>query len=303
MNVSKINFTSRKELDVPSWVNRTPEEKRIYQNRINNQDEFVTSKSRKKQKTTNLAMLKLLTALAVLGITSCSIKVNTGNSNKEIPLETIVETTQSVPLPTFEIPVQIDETEASLPVYDEMQEKAQNLLDEIKIADEYSDIRLEKMQEALGMDSIDVAKLLIEMCESPIWGNGCIEPLLFYAQIAQESNCEFDKLGDYNKKTGIYDALGYGQFHKCAVDEVNNQIECGRYEDYLYNDGEKYTYEDRKDPKKALEMMSLYLRYIDDRTNSTDAMLAMYNGGSKNFIKTSKGQEYVRNIYKQIDGE
>ena len=132
------------------------------------------------------------------------------------------------------------------------------------------------------MTAEEVGEYLTELCESPDFGNGCITPTLLFAQMYQESGFNPTIVGDGGA------ALGLGQFHKVAVDEVNNQ----------YNTN--YTYEDRANPKKAIEMMTLLLRYDYKCTGSTEGMLAMYNQGHPDAINEPKGQAYVRHVYEKI---
>ena len=142
----------------------------------------------------------------------------------------------------------------------------------------------DKLCNELGMSKEETAAYLSNLCTAEEWGNGCIDPVLLTAQICQESGFDADIYGD----SGL--ALGLGQFHECAVDEVNNQY------------GTNYTYADRANPTKALEMMVLLLKYDHKRTNGdTDAMLAMYNQGNPNGINTSAGQNYVKHVKSRIN--
>ena len=134
----------------------------------------------------------------------------------------------------------------------------------------------------LGMSQEETMDYLTELCESEEWGNGCIDPVTLCAQIRQESGYNATIVGD----SGL--AVGLGQFHECAVEEVNNQY------------GTNYTSADRSDPNKALEMMVLLLKYDYSKTGSTDAMLAMYNQGNPNGINTSGGQNYVSAVYSRL---
>ena len=121
------------------------------------------------------------------------------------------------------------------------------------------------------------------LCEAPQWGNGCIDPIIFLADITQESSCDSKNIGDSGN------AVGFGQFHTVAVDQVNK----------IYDTN--YTYSDRANPKKALEMMSLYLRYCRANTNSTEEMLAMYNQGFPKAINTQDGRKYVNDVYSNLE--
>ncbi len=154
----------------------------------------------------------------------------------------------------------------------------QELLDELSALG----MDLSKLSNELGMSQEETAAYLTELCESEEWAGGCIEPIVLYGQIMQESGFDADILGDSGA------ALGLGQFHKCAVDEVNN-----RY-------GTNYTYEDRSNPKKALEMMALLLKYDYSCTGSQNGMLAMYNQGHASAINESGGQAYVKHVLARI---
>lgn len=177
---------------------------------------------------------------------------------------------------------------------------SEELLNDIYSKDESASEHLSSLSNALNMSESEVSRYLINLSQSEQFGNGCINPLTFYAQICQESNCNPNVEGDYSKKQGKYLALGFGQFHTCAVDEVNRQIKNGTYGDYTYNNGEDYTYEDRSNPKKSLEMMALLLRYDASKTDDENGMLAMYNQGNKNGINTKDGQNYVAAVLGRI---
>ena len=133
------------------------------------------------------------------------------------------------------------------------------------------------------MSREETAAYLTNLCESEEWAAGCIDPVTLCAQIRQESGYVADIVGD----GGL--AVGLGQFHECAVEEVNNQY------------GTNYTSADRSDPYKALEMMALLLKYDYSKTGDTNSMLAMYNQGNPNGINTSGGQNYVRAVMSRIN--
>lgn len=135
--------------------------------------------------------------------------------------------------------------------------------------------------DVLNMTEEETADYLTQLCESEDWANGVTYPSLFLAQISRESKYDPNAVGD----GGL--AIGLGQFHTCAVDEVNNRFHTN------------YTYQDRKDPFKALEMMSLLLRYDYSQTKSTYGMLAMYNQGHP-ALDTEAGQNYVKNVLAEI---
>lgn len=138
-----------------------------------------------------------------------------------------------------------------------------------------------KLCSVLSMTEEETADYLTQLCESENWANGVTYPSLLLAQISRESKFDPNAVGD----GGL--AIGLGQFHTCAVDEVNKRFDTN------------YTYEDRKDPYKALEMMSLLLRYDYSQTKSTYGMLAMYNQGHP-ALDTEKGQTYVKNVLAEI---
>lgn len=134
----------------------------------------------------------------------------------------------------------------------------------------------------LGLDREQTMKHLLNLCFSPDFGNGTVNPIVLLAQILTESTNNPNAVGDNGN------AVGFGQFHTCAVDEVNNQF------------GTNYSYNDRYDPYKNLEMMVLLLRYDFSVTKSIDGALAMYNVGGPSAINTQKGQNYVNVIYSKL---
>lgn len=351
MNVSKINLinftSSKKEIDIPSWVNEGHNKKPARQSRPS-RDEFTSSRrprSRKRRK--QFLPAKFIAMLvATIGIGSQAPKVinhfvqddknitTDKNSNENFDLSTIANTVNETQDIYIEIPsIETGETTAGIPFEDgipnvpkeyvdgeiiddenivnaiyygeiksDLDIKAQKLLENIYEQDEYAKEHLENFRESFSYEKSenDIAKMLINLCESSQWGDNCIDPLTFYAQICQESNCETDALGDFSKKSQQYLAVGFGQCHECAVDEVNEHIKKGTFGPFEYNNGAQYKYSDRSNPKKGLEIMILYLRYCSNRTNSTKAMLAMYNRGTKNGINTPEGKEYVRAVYSQL---
>lgn len=132
----------------------------------------------------------------------------------------------------------------------------------------------------MGMNEKEVADYLTELSNSEQWANGCVSPIMLFAQICNESGCYADAVGDNGA------ALGLGQFHECAVDEVNNQF------------GTNYTYADRANPKKALEMMSLLLKYDYNSSGSTVGMYTKYaSGNTKNL---NIGETYISHLKAKI---
>ena len=160
---------------------------------------------------------------------------------------------------------------------------AQEFLSELEATggDAWNDF--DKLCSTLGMSREETAEYLTNLCESDEWAAGCIDPVTLCAQIRQESGYVADIVGD----SGL--AVGLGQFHECAVQEVNNQY------------GTNYTSADRTDPYKALEMMALLLKYDYSKTGTTEGMLAMYNQGNANGINTTGGQNYVNAVMARIN--
>lgn len=327
MSISKINFTSqRKEIDIPQWVNRNQAQKREYAKtaRIQQYDTYTPSKKSRKKHKNNLQkrLLLLATVAGVSGFAAPKVINNHQTNHSEIVLddnttndnEITIKITQDDNDTDYKQPSksckdnevvflenEIIENLNQIDDYDKKLEiKAVELLETIKEKDKEADFHLENLRNSFNQSDIENLKFLIHLAQSPTWGNDCIDPLLFYAQICQESDCDSNALGDFSKRKQEYLARGFGQFHECAVDEVNEQIEKGTFSDFLYNNGEKYSYDDRTDPKKALEMMILLLRYDAQCTNSTDEMLAMYNRGHKNGFREEEGKNYVDKVYNRI---
>lgn len=167
------------------------------------------------------------------------------------------------------------------------------LLDDIKNKCENADEFLKNATQTFDMSEEELTEYITEMCNSPQFGNGCIEPIQYFALLAQES--EFKNVEGDNGK-----AVGLGQIHEPAVEEVNYQIENNLYEDYDYNNSKTYEASDRWDAKKNVEISLLYLRYCASKTDSTEAMIAMYNTGIPDGIYTNKGLEYVNNVLDKI---
>ncbi len=339
-NISKINFTSNQYYsnNIKKTRNSNSQNKRCAQfytidSRFD--DEFIRRtdlKSRKKQKSNHLVPKSLMILAASLGISTVAPKAIafiSGNNEAAVisaegaqmtDLDYILEPEMSQMSQEDYcefIKYAMSEQDSNVNIEDEPVAavnapedngyalEAEKLLNDILEKDEFSSEHLENLKKSFNyeLSEIEILSNLVYLCDSEQWGNNCIDPLTFYAQLCQESDCKSDALGDYSKSKDEYLALGFGQFHKCAVDEVNKQIEAGTYGDYCYNQGEEYTLEDRKDPEKALEMMILLLRYDASKTDSTEAMLAMYNRGHKGGINTMDGKEYVRKVYGRIGKE
>jgi len=182
-----------------------------------------------------------------------------------------------------------------------MSPAAQNLYDDIYKLDQFADTRIENLVESFGMPKEEIMEYIVQMCIDPKFGNNCVEPILFYALLAGESNCISTQKGDLNKSTGEYRAWGFGQTHKITVDEVNNRIKMGSFGKHTYNNGKPYTYEDRLDAKKNIEITLLFLRHCHKLAKGcTDTMLATYNTGNPSGVNTVKGQNYIAHIYSQI---
>lgn len=175
----------------------------------------------------------------------------------------------------------LDEPSENSLINDEFKGSGQALLDELKTLNGEAPKYYDKLCNALNMNKNDTADYLTQLCQSEKCANGCIEPSLFYAQIFRESGFDPDVIGDNGA------AIGLSQFHKCAVDEVNRQFDTN------------YTYQDRYDPIKSLEMMSLLLNYDYETTKSTYGMLAMYNQGHP-ALDEPDGIAYVQNVLAQI---
>ena len=94
---------------------------------------------------------------------------------------------------------------------------------------------------ASGQRGVVVAAVTFEAGSSPARPS----PALLSAIIAVESGGNPNKIGDDG------DAVGLLQIHKCVVDDVNNII--------LHR--KAYTYADRRDPVKSVEMFNLYIGY------------------------------------------
>lgn len=161
--------------------------------------------------------------------------------------------------------------------------KAQDMLDSLAEVGGYAWDEFDILCKQFNLSDLEMASKLTYMCESEYWGNGCITPVVLCAQMYLESSYIADEIGDGGA------AVGLGQVHKCAVDDINRIFDTN------------YTYEDRSDPQKGLEMMILYDRICYKQTHDTGAMLAMYNAGHKDAINHEYGKNYVKNVYKQIN--
>lgn len=135
----------------------------------------------------------------------------------------------------------------------------------------------------LKMDRVEATAYLSNICNDENFGNGCVDPVILCALLMQESEYIVNRPGPQGG------AQGMGQLHKCAVDEVNRIFKTN------------YAYEDRHDPFKTIEIVTLYLRHCFNRTGYQDAMLAMYNQGPKTAIKTDAGKAYVRAVYGRLN--
>lgn len=171
--------------------------------------------------------------------------------------------------------------------------ESKQLLTDIKNKCENADEFLKNATQTFDMSEEELTEYIAEMCNSPQFGNGCIDPIQYFALLAQES--EFKNVEGDNGK-----AVGLGQIHEPAVEEVNYQIENNLYDNYDYNNSKTYEASDRWDAKKNVEISLLYLRYCASKTDSTEAMIAMYNTGIPDGIYTNKGFEYVNNVLGKI---
>ncbi len=157
----------------------------------------------------------------------------------------------------------------------------QELLDTINNLGGNATIFYSRLCDELGMDEKEVADYLTELSNSEQWADGCVSPIMLFAQICNESGCYADAVGDNGA------AVGLGQFHECAVDEVN------------YRFGTHYTYEDRSNPIKALEMMSLLLKY--DYKSSGNSEVGMYTKyASGNLRNLNIGKRYIEHLKAKI---
>ncbi len=158
----------------------------------------------------------------------------------------------------------------------------QEFLDELSTLSGPAVAEFDNLCEVFGKSREEMADYLTEMCMSEEWGNGCISPSLLIGQIYNESSYRPACVGDSGA------AVGLSQFHKVAVDEVNRVFKTN------------YTYEDRTNPEKSIEMMVLLLKHCKKQTGTTDGMLAMYNRGHKTGINEIQGKHYVEHVYSQI---
>lgn len=156
----------------------------------------------------------------------------------------------------------------------------QELLSKIKSSGGDASAFIGTLSNSLGMSENQMADYLVELCKTR--GGGLIDPTVLFAQICQESGGRADVVGDNGA------ALGLGQFHTEAVQEVNNQY------------GTSYTAQDRANPQKALEMMTLLLRYDYNSTGSLQGALAMYNQGHAGALNTAGGQQYVSDVMRHL---
>lgn len=147
--------------------------------------------------------------------------------------------------------------------------------------------RIGMLSDVFGFSDEETGAYLTALANSPQWGMGCIEPVVLFAQICQES--DFDpSVIDVNNGG---QSQGLGQFKQIAVDQVNK----------VFNTD--YSYEDRANPIKSTEMMALLLRYCFGQTGDSYAALAMYNQGGPDGIYTSGGVQYLRDVLKRIGME
>ena len=136
---------------------------------------------------------------------------------------------------------------------------------------------------SLGFSSDEeTADYIAKLCADEEFGNNTIDPVLFIAQMCQESglsqyNADGSiKLGDNGR------AYGLGQIH----------VECATDTAVMRN--HSYTAEDRKDPRKNLEMAILCDRYWYEKTGSQQAALGCYFQGDVAKGTGSAGQGYYQ---------
>lgn len=132
------------------------------------------------------------------------------------------------------------------------------------------------------MDQDEAAAYITELCESEEWGNGCIDPVIFCAQLCQESGYRADAVGDGGN------AVGLGQLWEIAVKEVNRVF------------GTNYSASDRNDAKKNLEIAILFLKEGYEATGTTEGMLGMYNQGTADKAYNSAAKSYVAAVMSRL---
>lgn len=141
-----------------------------------------------------------------------------------------------------------------------------------------------RLTNCLGFeDDIETMKYLCTICYSEEWGDGCTNPLYLCAQIMQESGY------DARKIASATDAQGLVQQTPIAVREINR----------IYNT--KYTYADRLDGKKSIEMAILLLKNNTKETGTIGKALGMYYTGLAKYSAGSDAREYISNILKRFD--
>lgn len=260
---------------------------------------FPNSESNNDEEELNVSSVSFKSVLQVIGcillsplllLTGCSQNTDENVSSSQI--ETTDIDTNSDIKKNSETKNQAEPSENGVGRFDIITDENQ-LLDDIKNKCENADEFLKNATQTFDMSEEELTEYITEMCNSPQFGNGCIEPIQYFALLAQES--EFKNVEGDNGR-----AVGLGQIHEPAVEEVNYQIENNLYEDYDYNNSKTYEASDRWDAKKNVEISLLYLRYCASKTDSTEAMIAMYNTGIPDGIYTTKGFEYVNNVLGKI---
>ena len=120
---------------------------------------------------------------------------------------------------------------------------------------------------------------------------GSPQDRFFYALGMQESTLGQNLYGDYCKRTGEYEAVGWYGIHKIYVDDVNKIL--GK---------EVFSYADRLDPAKSRRMVCIYLSHYASerrlgRTPTVWDLARIHNGGPNGHRKQSTityAQEFAR---------
>lgn len=293
MNINNINglakYSKLYQAEKTSYKNEVAQTS-LFENSNNYYDEYNSSSNIKPVQISIIGIISAFFAGLFL-LTGCSEKSenNKNVDNENINIEVVSTENSDGIKDTATSPAQPSENGVGR--YDILE--CDELLNDIKTKCEDGDVFLKNATQTFGMTEDELTEYITEMCNSPQYGNGCIEPLQYFALLAEES--KFQNVEGDNGK-----AVGLGQIHEPAVQEVNYQIENNLYEDYNYNNSQTYEAIDRWDAKKNVEISLLYLRYCASKTDSTEAMIAMYNTGIPDGIYTNKGFEYVNNVLGKI---
>ena len=160
----------------------------------------------------------------------------------------------------------------------------QELLNQIKNSGGDAPAFLGNFCQSFGMSEQEVADYLVSICNDPNFGAGVLNPSWVYAQLCQESG---GRAVVPNSSDPL--AEGIAQFRTCAVDQVNQTY------------GTNYSYEDRNDPRKAVEMMTLLLKHNYNQTGSLEGATAMYYWGTTDAQYRPEGQQYLSHVLSHIN--